>query len=87
MLKRLGGPDAPHENRTMPLDTNPFLSDQDAWRYSDSFTIDPAEADRAWRRLNINQMAVDYLNLPRVLHFALIDTIKERDSIAKLTRK
>lgn len=64
----------------MPLDDTNFSSFGSVYRYA--YTIDPREADRAWDVLQTNEWAVEFANLPRILHNALLKTIKERGVLA-----
>lgn len=59
----------------------PFDFHSDMWSGSDykaAVTIDPNEAASAWERLSQNEWAVEFQNLPRILHFALLKTLTER---------
>lgn len=58
----------------MPFDLN---SD---WHYRDCFTIDPLRVERVWEKLDSNQLAIEIGHWPRLLHNALIETLKERNS-------
>ena len=60
----------------MPFDDHNFRNLGGIYR--DAFTIDPREADRAWDVLQTNEWAIEFANLPRILHNALLRTIKER---------
>ena len=60
----------------MPFDDHSFQTSGSIYRYS--YTIDPREADRAWDVLQTNEWAIEFANLPRILHDALLKTIKER---------
>ena len=64
----------------MPLDDSNFSDVGSVYRYA--YTIDPREADRAWDVLQTNEWAVEFANLPRILHGALLKTLKERGVLA-----
>lgn len=68
----------------MPFDDANFLNAGSMYRYA--YTIDPGEADRAWDVLQANEWAIEFANLPRILHNALLMTIKER-GVRALGRK
>jgi len=46
--------------------------------FSGCFTIDPSETMDAWIRLNANTWAMEFNELPLVIHHALIRTLRER---------
>jgi len=59
----------------------PFDFSSDAWTHSDyryAVTIDPNEAADAWQKLSQNEWAVEFGNLPKILHSALLKTLVER---------
>lgn len=64
----------------MPLDDSNFANTASVYRYA--YTIDPREADRAWDIFQTNEWAVEFGNLPRILHSALLKTLKERGILA-----
>jgi hypothetical protein len=64
----------------MPFDGHDFDNRASIYRYS--YTIDPHEADRAWDVLQTNEWAVEFANLPRILHSALLKTLRERGMLA-----
>lgn len=41
-------------------------------------TIDHGEADKAWETLNSNEWAIEFANMPRILHNVLLETLKKR---------
>lgn len=53
------------------------------WFYKGCFTIDPTRGAYAWEKLNANQMGLEIGMLPRTLHFALLDTLKERKTLER----
>lgn len=54
--------------------------------YSCAVTLDPNEVDAAWETLNSNEWAIDFADMPRHLHDALIVTLKERGFAALAKR-
>jgi len=64
----------------MPFDDGDLFKGESI--YSHAYTIDPSEADRAWDVLQTNEWAVEFANLPRILHSALLKTIRERGVLA-----
>lgn len=44
--------------------------------FSDAFTLDPSQVDDAWSKLNTNTWAVEFNNLPLLIHTALVNTLK-----------
>lgn len=60
----------------MPFDDANFMEPGGLYRFA--YTIDPGEADAAWEVLQSNEWAIDFANLPRILHSALLKTIMER---------
>jgi len=64
----------------MPFDGPNFVGSGGIYRYA--YTIDPSEAETAWEVLSSNEWAIDFANLPRILHAALLKTIKERGIVA-----
>ena len=65
----------------MPFDLQ--ASDVHNWFFRDCFTIDPSRGAAAWEKLCVNQMGLEIGMLPQTLHFALIDTLKERKTLEK----
>lgn len=63
----------------MPFDFSPMRSS--GWAYKDCFTIDPSRGAQAWEKLNRNQWGLEIGMLPKTLHDALIDTLKERKTL------
>jgi len=39
-------------------------------------TLDPSKIDEAWSRLNVNTWALEFKNMPAIMHFALVHTLK-----------
>ena len=66
--------------KIMPYDDSTFMTSGNIYRHS--YTIDPAEADRAWDVLSSNEWVIEFANLPRLLHSALLKTIRERGVVA-----
>jgi hypothetical protein len=64
----------------MPFDDGSFFKGESIYRHA--YTIDPSEADRAWDVLKTNEWALEFANLPRILHAALLKTIRERGVLA-----
>lgn len=64
----------------MPFDGHDFDNTENIYRYA--YTIDPREADRAWDVLQTNEWAVEFASLPRILHNALLKTLRERGIVA-----
>lgn len=64
----------------MPFDDWNFFKSESIFRQVN--TIDPGEADRAWDVLQSNEWAIEFANLPRILHVALLKTIRERGVLA-----
>ena len=64
----------------MPFDGGNFESKGSMYRFS--YTIDPNEVDRAWDVLQSNEWAIEFANLPKLLHEALLKTLKERRRVA-----
>lgn len=71
----------------MPFDFSEDFEAEVKWHFHNAFTINPDEADRAWESLNVDQMASEFSHLPRRLHFALLDTLKERRSLDRFRGK
>lgn len=65
----------------MPFDFDGDFGSETKWHFQNAFTIDPSQADRAWEKLNVDQLGAEFSHLPQKLHFALIDTLKERRSL------
>jgi len=81
----IGGNKPPRErDRKMPFDDGGASTD---WYYGDCFTIDPGRADIAWQKLNENRLGLEVGMIPSILHYALLDTLRERKSFARLGRK
>lgn len=60
----------------MPFDfSGDFWADSD---YQYAVTIDPNEAAKAWAKLSQNEWALEFSDLPKILHFALLKTLTER---------
>jgi len=53
------------------------------WFYRDCFTIDPSRGMKAWEKLSANELGLEIGMLPRILHFALLDTLRERRTLEK----
>lgn len=69
----------------MPLDFSNFGNSK--WAYRDCFTINPRKGAQAWERLNLNELGLEIGMLPRTLHEALLETLKERRTIEKVQGK
>lgn len=52
--------------------------------YRSCFTIDPRKGAEAWERLSQNQLGLEIGMLPKTLHDALLETLKERRTLRKL---
>lgn len=65
--------------KKMPFDFSPMRAS--GWAYRDCFTIDPSKGAKAWEQLNRNQLGLEIGMLPKTLHDALIDTLKERKTL------
>ncbi|UXX83920.1 hypothetical protein [Roseovarius pelagicus] len=65
----------------MPFDFPAFH--KSGWAYRDCYTIDPQKGAWAWEKLNLNQLGLEIGMLPRTLHFALLETLKERKTLEK----
>lgn len=69
----------------MPFDD--FQLRRQGWAYRDCFTIDPTKGAKAWEKLNRNQFGLEIGMLPKMLHDALLETLKERKSLRKYLEK
>lgn len=65
----------------MPLDFSGFRNKD--WAYRDCFTINPRKGAQAWERLNLNEWGLEVGMLPKTLHEALLETLKERRTLEK----
>ena len=52
--------------------------------HRDFFTLNPRKAALAWERLNSNVLEQEVMMLPRTLHGALLDTLRERKIVDRL---
>ena len=79
-----GAGGAAREEHSMPFDSS-SRKDSD-WLYYDCFTIDPTRGSEAWDKLTSNQMGLEIGMLPKALHEALLETLRERKSFKKALR-
>jgi len=68
----------------MPFDERDSMG---GWFYRECFTIDPLRGMKAWEKLSSNELGLEIGMLPKILHFALLDTLKERKTLEKAARK
>lgn len=64
------------EDKAMPFDGGSFDGKGSLYRFA--YTIDPNEAEKAWDVLQSNEWAIEFANLPKLMHQALLKTLKER---------
>lgn len=64
----------------MPFDFSP--TSRSGWDYRGCFTIDPVRGAEAWEKLSRNQWGLELGMLPKTLHDALLDTLRERKTLA-----
>ena len=64
----------------LPFDFSPIS--KTGWAYGDCFTIDPTKGAEAWEKLSRNQWGLEIGMLPKTLHDALLDTLRERKTLA-----
>jgi hypothetical protein len=68
------------------MSSKSFATRTDAWSYRDCFTIDPTKGAEAWAKLSQNELGLEVGMLPKTLHEALIETLRDRRSRKLLNR-
>ena len=68
----------------MPFDSNGFDDTESEWMYRHAFTIDPGAVEEAWETLTMDEWVYEISQLPKTLHAALIQTLRERRSLDRI---
>lgn len=67
----LGAHESPHRSSWLE-------DDDDEWIFGGTVTLDPGKVLWAWERLGQDTWALEFGSVPRVMHRALLHTLKER---------
>ena len=68
----------------MPVDPNGFDDTKSEWVYRHAFTTDPDAVEEAWETLTMDEWIHEISQLPKTLHAALRQTLRERRSLDRI---